>query len=96
MAVWANYRMVGALWTKNGQPSGPPPVPSTQGPPSATSPQRGSLELANVTLETYQQGPASPVPNCFGCHAFTTDAPLKVSHIASKYLLAPTPTAPVR
>jgi len=97
MAVWANYQMVGGIWTKNGQASGsPPPVPSTSNnqpvPANPNSPQRGSLELTNVTMETYQQGPASSVPNCFGCHNYTPAPgnPLDVSHIATKYLLPPT------
>lgn len=92
MAVWANYQMVGGIWTKNGQASGtPPPVPSQQGPANPNSPQRGSLELTNVTMETYQQGPTSSVPNCFGCHNYTPAPgnPLGVSHIATKYLLPP-------
>jgi hypothetical protein len=88
MAVWKNYEMIGGLWTKDGADSGqPPPVPSTQGPANPNSPQRGSLELTNMTMETYQQGATSAVPNCFGCHHFTSTAPLGVSHIATKYLL---------
>jgi hypothetical protein len=94
MAVWANYQMIGGIWTKDGQASGPPPVPSKQGPPSTQSPQRGSLELANVTMETYQQGPSSSVPNCFGCHNYTPTTPLTVSHIANEYLLPPAPPSP--
>jgi hypothetical protein len=92
MAVWANYQMIGGLWTKDGQASGaPPPVPSKQaGSPNAASPQRGSLELANVTMETYEQGPTSFVPNCFGCHNYVPATPIGVSHIASKYLLPST------
>lgn len=93
MAVWQNYEMIGGLWTKGGADSGkPPPVPSAQGPANANSPQRGSLELTNMTMETYQQGPTSFIPNCFGCHNFTSTAPLGVSHIATKFLLAPTLT----
>jgi hypothetical protein len=91
MAVWANYQMIGGLWTKSGQASGaPPPVPSMQGSANAASPQRGSLELANVTMETYEQGPTSYVPNCFGCHNYTPATPLTVSHIATQFLLPPT------
>lgn len=88
MQVWSNYEMVGAIWTKDGADSGPPPVPSTQtqGPGDASSPQRGSLELTNMTLETFQQGDTSAVPNCFGCHNYTAANPLGVSHIQSKLL----------
>ena len=92
MAVWSNYQMVGALWTKDGQASGLPPVPSTQSQTGdVNSPQRGSLELTNVSLETYEQGPTSPVPNCFGCHNYVVATPLEVSHIATELLLPATP-----
>ncbi len=88
MQVWSNYEMVGGIWTKDGADSGPPPVPSTQsqGPGAADSPQRGSLELTNMTLETFQQGDTSAIPNCFGCHNYTAANPLGVSHIQSKLL----------
>jgi len=94
MAVWKNYEMVGGLWTKDGAASGaPPPVPSAQGPANANSPQRGSLELANMTMETYEQGPTSAIPNCFGCHHFDPTNPLGVSHIATQLLLPATDSA---
>ena len=86
MSVWANYEMIGGLWTKNGAESGTPPVPSGQGKANKNSPQRGSLELTNMSMETFQQGSSSFVPNCFGCHNYTKAEPLKVSHI-SKFLL---------
>ena len=73
--------MIGALWTKDGKPSGKPPVPSKQGDADKDSPQRGSLELTNMSMETFQQGDNSFVPNCFGCHNYNSDKPLDVSHI---------------
>ncbi len=88
MQVWSNYEMVGGLWTKDGANSGTPPVPSQQGPANASSPQRGSLELTNMTLETFQQGEQSYIPNCFGCHNYDSTKPLDVSHIQSKLLVA--------
>jgi hypothetical protein len=87
MSVWANYEMVGAIWTKDGAASGTAPVPNTQGPPNADSPQRGSLELANMSLETFQQGDTSAIPNCFGCHVYDSSKPLDVSHIQSHLLV---------
>ena len=87
MSVWANYEMVGGLWTKDGANSGSPPVPSGQGPANPDSPQRGSLELANMSLETFQQGDDSFIPNCFGCHNYDSTKPLGVSHIQSKLLV---------
>lgn len=86
MAVWANYEMVGAIWTKNGADSGHSPVPTAAGPGDADSPQRGSLELTNMGLETFQQGATSYIPNCFGCHNYKADTPLSVSHIQSHLL----------
>lgn len=91
MAVWKHYRMVGALWTKNGAASGNPPVPSAQGPADPNSPQRGSLELTNMTMETFEQGDASFVPNCFGCHGYDPAKPLTVSHIEKALFSMPTP-----
>jgi hypothetical protein len=94
MAVWKNYEMIGGIWTKGGASSGNSPVPSTSGgkvvPGDPNSPQRGSLELTNMTMETFQQGDTSPIPNCFGCHNFVTTAqpgqpgPLDVSHICTQ------------
>ncbi|KQU80990.1 MULTISPECIES: hypothetical protein [unclassified Rhizobacter] len=63
--VRGNYTQIGAVWTSDGSiPSGP------------TSPAlRGSLLLANTTMETYHQ---VVIPNksasmgCFGCHSSTT------------------------
>ena len=81
MHVWSNYEMIGAIWTKDGKMSGKPPVPSMQGEPDTTSAQRGSLELTNMTMETFQQGASSYVPNCFGCHNYDPSTPLAVSHI---------------
>jgi hypothetical protein len=66
MAVWKHYRNTGALWTNGGQASTPVN-------------QRGSLNLANSTMETFLQ--ASPT-NCFSCHDFSNPKqPLKLSHI---------------
>ena len=89
MHVWSHYEMVGGLWTKDGANSGsPPPVPSKQGPANPDSPQRGSLELANMALETFQQGDESYIPNCFGCHNYDSTKPLDVSHIQSKLIVS--------
>ena len=86
VGMWSNYEMVGGIWTKDGANSGSPPVPSTQGPANPDSPQRGSLELANMSLETFQQGDTSAIPNCFGCHNYDSAKPLDVSHIQSKLI----------
>jgi hypothetical protein len=88
MHVWSHYEMVGGLWTKGGAASGALPVPSKQGPGDPNSPQRGSLELANMTLETFQQGDGSAIPNCFGCHVYDPSTPLDVSHIQSKLIVS--------
>ncbi len=52
-------------------------------PGDPTSLQRGSLELTNMSMETFQQGDTSWAPNCFGCHNFNTADPLDVSHICN-------------
>jgi hypothetical protein len=85
MKVWSNYHMIGGIWTKNGKPSGTSPVPYKDGTGDKDSPQRGSLELTNMSMETFEQGQESFVPNCFGCHHYTEEKPLEVSHIF-KYL----------
>lgn len=62
MAIWANYFNVGALWVSD---------PSQ---PANDLNQRGSLQLANTTMETtFQGGPgaSSTVLNCFNCHGYT-------------------------
>jgi hypothetical protein len=70
MAVFANYSMQGAIWTNGGMNS------------TDFNNQRGSLELANTTMETFVQSiPPKASANCFACHNFTTTAPLDVSHI---------------
>lgn len=86
MAIWKNYELIGGIWTKGGADSGNPPVPNAgtqfpNGDPSSL--QRGSLDLTNMTMETFEQGSASTVPNCFGCHTYNSTAPLDVSHICT-------------
>lgn len=96
MAIWKNYEMIGGIWTKGGANSGNPPVPYTvhskEGdkilPGDASSLQRGSLELANMSMETFQQGETSWAPNCFGCHGFDKADPLDVSHICPNLFAA--------
>ncbi len=81
MAVWKNYTLVGGLWTNGGVGSG------------GTDVQRGSLEAANTTMETFVQGGANKA-NCFACHGYNPSTPLTVSHIVSDLL--PSGIAPKR
>lgn len=81
MAVWKNYKLVGGLWTNGGVASG------------GTDVQRGSLEAANTTMETFVQDGANKA-NCFACHGYNTSTPLTVSHIVSDLL--PPSVAPPR
>ena len=67
-------RTTGSLWTNGGVPAG------------GTDVQRGSLELANATMETFFQQPSN---NCFTCHQFQAAAPLCVSHIINGLLASP-------
>jgi hypothetical protein len=66
--VRANYFQVGAIWTFDGS------IPSS----GTDSALRGSLALANATMETYHQ---QDRPNCFFCHASTTST--GTSHLFS-------------
>lgn len=84
MHVWSNYEMIGAIWTKDGANSGKSPVPTPNSKGDPQSPQRGSLELTNMSMESFQQGDQSYIPNCFGCHNYNKEKPLNVSHIQSK------------
>jgi hypothetical protein len=81
MKVWKNYQMIGGIWTKDGNNSGNSPVPTKTSKGDPSSMQRGSLELTNMSMETFEQGDTSYVPNCFGCHNFDDKKPLQVSHI---------------
>jgi hypothetical protein len=66
LSVFKNYYLVGGLWTNGGVDSGTP------------NEQRGSLELANTTMETFFQQQGN---NCFTCHGYEKATPLNVSHI---------------
>lgn len=79
MSVWKNYTLVAGLWTNGGVGSG------------VNDAQRGSLEAANTTMETFFQQPSQ---NCFTCHAYDPTQPLGVSHIVSDLL--PPSVAPAR
>jgi hypothetical protein len=103
MQIWSNYFLVGGLWLSQPDsppmnPSAPSAVPYTSGgsviPASSASFQRGSLELTNMTMETFEQGSASPVPNCFACHGYDPAKPLEVSHIIDELLPASALSAP--
>jgi hypothetical protein len=72
----ANYYMTGSTWTIGGAgPTGPFKSGGGGGNEVGTS------QLANTTMETYQQGPSnnrSAGVNCFACHGSNTT---NVSHI---------------
>lgn len=73
--VRANYIMTGSTWTIGGAaPSGP-----FDG--SFSHNEVGTSQLANTTMETYQQGSSngfSPGVNCFSCHVSNKTS---VSHV---------------
>lgn len=82
LAVLKNYQLVGALWVTD---------PTK---PAALENQRGSIQLANSTMETtYQQATnftpqpytgtsnLQPALNCFGCHTYTPGNNVELSHI---------------
>ena len=74
--IRGNYIQTGGIWTAKGQ------IPS-----SGTDVNlRGSLNLANTTMETFYQtpNPNGFVPkNCFGCHSSSETEATEVSHIYS-------------
>lgn len=62
LTVWRNYQITGALWESDIKLDS-----------SVADNQRGSLELANIVMETSFQGTASPysaATNCFACHHY--------------------------
>lgn len=71
LAVFKNYFLVGGLWTNGGVDSGTP------------GEQRGSLELANTTMETFLQ---KQDYNCFSCHDYEKATPLNISHIITNLI----------
>lgn len=80
LAVLKNYMLVGALWVTN------PANPAT------TDNQRGSIQLANSTMETTFQGAQpytgtgnlQPAVNCFACHNYTPGNNIELSHTFKK------------
>ena len=87
LAVLKNYELVGGIWENDvNQPS------------TDTSNLRGSIQLANTTMETNAQqtvpkynglvytGPTTdPATNCFDCHNYTSrDTNASISHIFSE------------
>jgi hypothetical protein len=68
-----NYIQTGGIWTVDGQ------IPSS----GSDSNLRGSLNLANTTMETFYQFPTSgfnPI-NCFGCHNSSSTDATGISHV---------------
>ncbi len=71
--VRGNYIQTGGIWTVKGQ------IP----PDGSDSDLRGSLNLANTTMETFYQYHTdgfNPI-NCFGCHGSSTDNATGISHV---------------
>ncbi len=80
MSVWKNYFNVGGLWLND---------PNTA---ATTDNQRGSIQLANTTMETIHQGTfqdnggeltRTTATNCFVCHTYTAGSTTtsNLSHI---------------
>lgn len=74
--VRKKYVQTGSIWTSPSDPVDDAPIPNAF--------FRGSLKLANMTMETYTQG-----TNCFSCHQQSADAPdsfqaFQLSHIFSQ------------
>jgi hypothetical protein len=85
--VRANYVQIGGLWTTTPPAGGDAPIPNQGGDQSAQL--RGSLSLANSTMETYTQVFGDTPSHCFSCHQLDNDATDsfgadKLSHIFSQ------------
>jgi len=81
-----NYVQIGGLWTTTPPTGGDAPIPNQTG--NQTANMRGSLNLANATMETYHQS-GSAALNCFDCHQLSAGAPnsfeaFGLSHIYSE------------
>lgn len=75
--VRKNYLQIGSIWTQKGQ------IPDSD----TASYLRGSLKLANATMETFHQFPdiqGFVSVNCFSCHQTSSDESINVSHIFSE------------
>ena len=88
LPVWENYQFTGALWVSD--------ISKPSGSQTGDTNQRGSLELANVVLETSFQGTAGTAgsaTNCFGCHHYNgsvssnTAFAARLSHIFDDIIL---------
>ena len=89
--IRGNYIQTGGIWTSMGQV---PAQTSTDQNPQYDSDLRGSLNLANSTMETFYQfynGPKNFNPkNCFGCHSLSEGQnDVEVSHIYDELLPLP-------
>lgn len=90
--VRRNYFMLGNTWTKKGKaPTGRYPGYGVE----VEGQEIGTSQLANSTMETYDQGTPAAGLNCFSCHApkFEGDPLTSVSHIYRD--LKPLPLPPV-
>lgn len=84
-----NYIQVGGIWTSAPSATADAPIPITTG--YKASDLRGSLILANSTMETYKQK-----DNCFDCHQQSKASknsfqPFELSHIYSQIVPLPIP-----
>ncbi|MBK1670505.1 hypothetical protein CKO28_21000 [Rhodovibrio sodomensis] len=79
----ANYVQIGGIWTSQGSDTkADAPIPDTAD--FSDTDLRGSLSLANATMETYNQD-----TSCFSCHQQSKSAPnsfqaFQLSHIYSQ------------
>lgn len=85
--VRKNYIQVGGIWTSAPSDTADAPIPDTAD--FKSSDLRGSLKLANATMETYKQK-----MDCFACHQQSKDAknsfqPFELSHIYSQIVPLP-------
>ena len=65
--IWGNYQLTGGVWMLPNVLVPDLPKTTPDGPKEFAALQRGSLQLANPTMESFTQA-----KNCFDCHQTTT------------------------
>ncbi|MFU2510348.1 hypothetical protein [Pseudoalteromonas sp. ASV78] len=90
---WQHYFYAGSVWLSTQGYQFSNGISGNIVPPNANDKLRGSLALANITLETYTQTYGDPnqtanysINNCFACHGISAgQSTMAVSHIFNNF-----------
>ncbi|MBB1418809.1 MULTISPECIES: hypothetical protein [Pseudoalteromonas] len=90
---WQHYFYAGSVWLSTLDYQFSSGISGNIVPPNANDKLRGSLALANITMETYTQTYGDPnqtanysINNCFACHGITAGkSTMAVSHIFNNF-----------